>query len=55
MIEGSIALLVSFVLNLFVIGVFANTLYDLKYEEAFDQCNATGSIYTEFLVNDEGG
>ena len=55
MIESSIALFVSFILNLFVIGVFANTIYGITYEQAYDQCNATDSIYTDFLYNDDGG
>ena len=54
MIEGSFALFVSFILNLFVIGVFANGLYDVTYQDAYDTCNNTNSIYTEFMYNDNG-
>ena len=54
MIEGSIALFFSFILNLFVIGVFANGLYGVTYEEAYHNCNSTDSIYTEFMYNDDG-
>ena len=55
LIEGSIALFVSFILNLFVIGVFANLFADdLTYQEAYDTCNSTNSIYTDVLYNDHG-
>jgi len=53
MIEGSIALFVSFILNLFVIAVFANGLYGTTYSEAYDACNATDSIYTD-VFDDTG-
>jgi hypothetical protein len=56
MIEGGIALFVSFILNLFVISVFANGLYGTTYSEAYNVCNATGSIYTDtFDDNGMGG
>ena len=47
MIEGSIALFVSFILNLFVVSVFANGLYGVTNGEAFESCNGTESIYTD--------
>ncbi len=46
-IEGCIALFVSFILNVFVVCVFANGLYGTTCQDAYDACNATGSIYTE--------
>ena len=55
MIEGCIALFVSFILNLFVVSVFANGLYGITYQEAYDTCNASGSIYTDYLKNEDGG
>lgn len=54
MIEGSIALFVSFILNLFVIGVFGNGLYNVTYQQAFDNCNNTDSIYTDSFINQDG-
>ena len=53
MIEGSIALFVSFILNLFVISVFANGLYGVTYSEAYESCNGTESIYTD-VFDDTG-
>ena len=51
-IESSIALLVSFVLNLFVIGVFGNSLHEVTNQEAFDLCQKEKSIYSDvFNVN----
>ena len=38
LIESTIALGVSFVLNLFVVSVFANTLYGTTYIEAYNSC-----------------
>ena len=53
MIEGSIALFVSFILNLFVVSVFANGLYGTTYSTAYEACNATDSIYTD-VFDDTG-
>ena len=53
-IEGSIALFVSFILNIWVIGTFGNGLYGVTYQEAYDTCNNTNSIYTEDLLNENG-
>lgn len=38
LIEGSIALLISFVLNLFVVSVFGYTVYGKTYEQAYNSC-----------------
>lgn len=51
MIEGCIALFVSLILNLFVIGVFANTIYNITYGQAFDTCQAANSIYADEFNN----
>lgn len=51
MIEGCIALFVSFILNLFVIGVFANSLYNITYGQAYETCQAADSIYTNEFNN----
>ena len=53
-IEGSIALFVSFILNIWVIGTFGNGLNGVTYQEAYDICNSTNSIYTEDLLNENG-
>ena len=56
LIEGGIALLVSFVLNLFVVSVFANSIYGVTYGEAYNSCVAADSIYKEtFNVINDGG
>ena len=41
LIEGSIALLLSFVLNLFVVSVFGFTVYNVTYEQAHNSCLGT--------------
>ena len=46
-IESTIALAVSFVLNLFVVSVFANGLYGTTYRQAYNTCVAEDSIYAE--------
>ena len=38
LIEGSIALLISFVLNLFVVTVFSHSIYNVTYEKAYNSC-----------------
>ena len=53
-IEGSVALFVSFILNIWVIGTFGNGLFGVTYQEAYDTCNNTDSIYTEDLLNENG-
>ena len=45
LIEGSIALLVSFVLNLFVLSVFGSTVYNVTYGQAYNIC--IGTDYSE--------
>ena len=47
--ESSIALFVSFILNLFVIGVYGNSLYHVTNQEAYDKCVAEGSIYSDIF------
>ncbi|XP_043667661.1 protein Malvolio isoform X1 [Vespula pensylvanica] len=40
-IEASIALLVSFIINVFVVSVFAHGLYNKTNEDIYDTCNAS--------------
>ena len=46
-IGGCVALFVSFILNLFVIAVYANTFYETTNQQAYNICSTAGSIYTE--------
>lgn len=54
LIEGSIALLISFVLNLFVVTVFARSLHGVTYGEAYNSCLSTDYSDT-FNITNEGG
>ena len=51
MIEGCIALFVSFILNLFVVTVFANGLYGITNEQAYNKCIEAGSIFADTFEN----
>uniref|UniRef100_A0A3Q2CGQ7 Solute carrier family 11 member 2 n=1 Tax=Cyprinodon variegatus TaxID=28743 RepID=A0A3Q2CGQ7_CYPVA len=53
-IESSIALLVSFVINLFVVAVFAQAFYNKNNMEVNAVCNATGSPHTDLFPLNNG-
>lgn len=46
-IEGCIALFISFILNLFVVSVFANGLFETTYATAYNNCAAQDSIFLD--------
>ncbi|XP_038044473.1 natural resistance-associated macrophage protein 2-like isoform X2 [Patiria miniata] len=50
-IEACIALLIAFIINLFVVSVFAQGLYNHTNAEIHDMCVEQGSIYTEYFPN----
>ncbi|XP_043107474.1 natural resistance-associated macrophage protein 2 [Puntigrus tetrazona] len=53
-IESSIALFVSFLINVFVVAVFAEAFYGKTNMEVSQQCNETGSAHSElFPANNE--
>ena len=53
-IEGTFALFVSFILNLWVVGTFGKNINGVTYQEAYDTCNNSNSMYTEDMVNPSG-
>ena len=53
-VEGAIALFISFLISMMVISVFANSMYETTYEQAYNACVAEGSIFTDaFEVEDD--
>ncbi|XP_050737850.1 natural resistance-associated macrophage protein 2-like isoform X2 [Eriocheir sinensis] len=53
-IEASIALLTSFIINVFVVAVFAKGLFGVTNQEVYDRCNATQNSHIDvFPENDE--
>uniref|UniRef100_A0A8B9KE37 Solute carrier family 11 member 2 n=1 Tax=Astyanax mexicanus TaxID=7994 RepID=A0A8B9KE37_ASTMX len=53
-IESSIALFVSFLINVFVVAVFAEAFYDKTNIQVNQQCNESGSPHTDlFPTNNE--
>ncbi|XP_047428743.1 natural resistance-associated macrophage protein 2-like [Mugil cephalus] len=55
-IESTIALFVSFLINVFVVAVFAEAFYERTNIEVFEVCNRTGSPYSTlelFPLNNE--
>uniref|UniRef100_A0A669BRU6 Natural resistance-associated macrophage protein 2 n=1 Tax=Oreochromis niloticus TaxID=8128 RepID=A0A669BRU6_ORENI len=53
-IESTIALFVSFLINVFVVAVFAEAFYQRTNEEVFNVCNQTGSPHLDlFPLNNE--
>ncbi|XP_030589360.1 natural resistance-associated macrophage protein 2-like [Archocentrus centrarchus] len=53
-IESTIALFVSFLINVFVVAVFAEAFYQRTNEEVFNICNQTGSPHSDlFPSNNE--
>ncbi len=51
MIEGCIALFVSFILNLFVVSVFANGLYGITNAEAHNKCVVADSPFSDTFAD----
>ncbi|XP_071767244.1 natural resistance-associated macrophage protein 2-like isoform X1 [Centroberyx gerrardi] len=53
-IESTIALFISFLINVFVVAVFAEAFYDKKNFQVNAVCNASGSAHTElFPLNND--
>ncbi|XP_004560317.1 natural resistance-associated macrophage protein 2 [Maylandia zebra] len=53
-IESTVALFVSFLINVFVVAVFAEAFYQRTNEEVFNVCNQTGSPHLDlFPLNNE--
>ncbi|BES91955.1 Natural resistance-associated macrophage protein [Nesidiocoris tenuis] len=52
LVESAVALAVSFMINLFVMSVFAEGLYQKKNDDVLDQCVAAGSPYAHEFTND---
>uniref|UniRef100_A0A3Q3JZS7 Solute carrier family 11 member 2 n=1 Tax=Monopterus albus TaxID=43700 RepID=A0A3Q3JZS7_MONAL len=53
-IESSLALFVSFLINVFVVAVFAQAFYNKTNIEVNSECNATGSPHTDlFPLNND--
>lgn len=52
-IESGIALGIAFVLNLFVVTVFANSLHGVTYGQAFNTCDAAHSIFSDVFHEPE--
>ncbi|XP_062401458.1 natural resistance-associated macrophage protein 2 isoform X2 [Sardina pilchardus] len=53
-IESAIALFVSFLINVFVVAVFAEAFYDKTNMQVAEKCNETGSPHTDlFPLNNE--
>lgn len=54
LIESSVALFVSFIINVFVVAVFAEAFYGRTNMEVFDVCNQTGSPHLDlFPLNNQ--
>jgi len=53
-LESFISIGVSFIINLFVISVFANALHDKTYSEAYETCKEAGWHPEEFDCDQEG-
>lgn len=51
-IESTIALFVSFLINVFVVSVFAEAFYGRTNKEVFDVCNGTGSPHSHLIPQD---
>ncbi|KAB5515293.1 hypothetical protein PHYPO_G00250190 [Pangasianodon hypophthalmus] len=48
-IESCIALFISFLINVFVVAVFAEAFYNKTNMEVNQQCNQTGSVHTDLF------
>ncbi|XP_049432159.1 natural resistance-associated macrophage protein 2-like isoform X1 [Epinephelus fuscoguttatus] len=53
-IESTIALFVSFLINVFVVAVFAQAFYNKTNMEVSQECNATGSPHTDLFPLNNG-
>ncbi|XP_030584622.1 natural resistance-associated macrophage protein 2-like isoform X2 [Archocentrus centrarchus] len=53
-IESAIALFVSFLINVFVVAVFAQAFYNKSNMEVNAECNATGSPHTDLFPLNNG-
>ncbi|CAJ1051730.1 natural resistance-associated macrophage protein 2-like isoform X2 [Xyrichtys novacula] len=53
-IESTIALFVSFLINVFVVAVFAEAFYNKTNMEVNQECNATGSPHTDLFPLNNG-
>ncbi|KAJ8260184.1 hypothetical protein GJAV_G00178050 [Gymnothorax javanicus] len=51
-IESTIALFVSFIINVFVVAVFAEAFYGKNNQEVNEKCNRTGSPHTDLFPPD---
>ncbi|XP_074537399.1 natural resistance-associated macrophage protein 2-like [Halichoeres trimaculatus] len=51
-IESTIALFISFLINVFVVSVFAEAFYGRTNKEVFDVCNETGSPHSHLIPQD---
>ena len=51
-IEGAIALLISFVINLFVVSVFAQGLYQTTNGAAYNSCVEAGSPFADVFEDE---
>lgn len=47
LIEGAIAIFISFIISSLVIGVFANGFYGITYEEAYELCEEEDSPFKD--------
>ncbi|KAJ4934794.1 hypothetical protein JOQ06_007576 [Pogonophryne albipinna] len=53
-IESTVALFISFLINVFVVAVFAEAFYERTNEEVYNVCNQTGSPHSHlFPLNNE--
>lgn len=48
-VEAGVALFVSFIINVFVVAVFGNGLYNKKNEEIIKQCSVNSVKYIEYI------
>ncbi|XP_020498020.1 natural resistance-associated macrophage protein 2 isoform X2 [Labrus bergylta] len=53
-IESTIALFVSFLINVFVVAVFAQAFYNKTNMQVNEECNATGSPHTDLFPLNNG-
>ncbi|XP_034022750.1 natural resistance-associated macrophage protein 2-like isoform X2 [Thalassophryne amazonica] len=53
-IESSVALFISFLINVFVVSVFAEAFYNKSNMEVNAECNATGSAQTDLFPINNG-
>uniref|UniRef100_UPI0037E8BB79 natural resistance-associated macrophage protein 2-like isoform X2 n=1 Tax=Semicossyphus pulcher TaxID=241346 RepID=UPI0037E8BB79 len=51
-IESTVALFVSFLINVFVVAVFAEAFYGRTNQEVYNICNETGSLHSHLIPQD---